>query len=241
MSPEACERWDDKLAGYAVGALSAEGAEALEVHVAGCRRCAARLRWIAPAVDALASTAEPETPSPALRNRVLETVYAEADGDRRRERQARRGARLAAARERLRRRLALPVLRPALVGISVVALLFAGVAGYAIRGGDGERTVAFENAAGAQAAVAELSVRDDDGTLRVTGLPELGVGEVYQAWVGTGDEVQPSSVFVLDRDGEAAVAIPGGLEGAEEVIVTQEPSGGSEQPTGVALLRASLN
>ncbi len=241
MTAEACERWDDELAGYAVGALSSNEVEAVEAHVAGCRRCAARLRWIAPAVDALASSVEPETPSPELRDRVLETVYADADAARRRERQVRRGARLAAGRERLRRRLTMPTLRPAGAAIVVAALLAAGVGGYAIRGTDGERTLAFESAPAAASAVAEVTVRGDSATLSVRDLPALDAGQVYQAWVGAGGEVEPSTVFVLDRDGQATVAIPTGLEGAEEVLVTQEPAGGSEQPTGAELLRASLS
>jgi hypothetical protein len=72
-------------------------------------------------------------------------------------------------------------------------------------------------------------------------LPELAVGEVYQAWVGTGEAVEPSTVFVLDRAGEATVAIPGGLNDADEVIVTQEPAGGSLAPSGAELLRAALS
>jgi hypothetical protein len=72
-------------------------------------------------------------------------------------------------------------------------------------------------------------------------LPELAVGEAYQAWVGTGEAVEPSTVFVLDRAGEATVAIPGGLNDADEVIVTQEPAGGSLAPSGAELLRAALS
>ena len=238
---EACERWDDELAGYAVGALAPTEAEAVEAHVASCRRCAARLEWIAPAVDALSSSVQPETPPPKLRDRVLETVYAEADAARRHEREARRGARLGAARERLRRRLAMPVLRPLGAATAVVVLLFAGLAGYAIRGGDGERTVALAPAPSVEAAAAQIDVRADAGTLSVRDLPELGAGRVYQAWVATGGEIEPSTVFVLDRDDQAAVAIPSGLEDADEVLVTQEPSGGSEERTGPPLLRASLN
>jgi hypothetical protein len=125
--------------------------------------------------------------------------------------------------------------------MAVVVLLFAGLAGYAIRGGDGERTVALAPVPSVEAAAAQIDVRADAGTLSVRDLPELGAGRVYQAWVGTGGEIEPSTVFVLDRDDQAAVAIPSGLEDADQVLVTQEPSGGSEEPTGPPLLRASLN
>jgi len=71
--------------------------------------------------------------------------------------------------------------------------------------------------------------------------PGVAGGGVYQAWVAVGTEIQPSSVSVVDRDAQAAVAIPTGLDGADEVIVTREPAGGSEQPAGPPLLRASLS
>ena len=116
----------------------------------------------------------------------------------RHEREARRGARLGAARERLRRRLAMPVLRPLGAAIAVVVLLFAGLAGYAIRGGDGERTVALAPAPSVEAAAAQIDVRADAGTLSVRDLPELGAGRVYQAWVGTGGEIEPSTALLID-------------------------------------------
>jgi len=236
---QGCERWDDELAGYAVGALSPADRSAVEAHLAGCSRCAERLRWFSPAVDALAETVPPETPPAELRERVLATVYADADAARRRERHERRGERLAAGRERLRRRLSV-TFRPATVGLAVVALLLAGVVGYAIRGGDGEGSVTLTAEAGAGAATAELSVRDDAGTLTVDGLPTPGPNEVYQAWVGADGEITPSTVFVLDRNGETSVGIPSGLEAADTVLVSREPAGGSEQPTGPTLFTAEL-
>ena len=52
--------------------------------------------------------------------------------------------------------------------------------------------------------------------------------------------MEPSGVFVLDHDGAGTAAVAGPLEGADAVLVTREPSGGSRQPTTPPLVRASL-
>jgi hypothetical protein len=64
---------------------------------------------------------------------------------------------------------------------------------------------------------------------------------VYETWVRRGNGVEPSSLFTLRRNRSGDAAIPGPLEGADAVLVTAEPRGGSSQPTSRPLLQASLN
>ena len=241
MSTNCSQRWDD-LAGYAVGALDAADVPALEAHLAECERCSERLRWLDPAVDAIAGSVEPAQPPPALRDRVLEVAYAEAGADRRHERRARRRRHRTAWSERARRRIGVSsVPRPA-AALAVLAVLAAvGVAGVALLGGGAEeRKVDVLAAAPGVEASGELVVGEDSGTLTARGLPAPRRDGVYQAWVRRGAEVAPSTVFVSASDGRAVVAIPSGLEGADEVLVTREPPGGSVRPTGEPLLRATL-
>jgi hypothetical protein len=72
-------------------------------------------------------------------------------------------------------------------------------------------------------------------------LPALSKGDVYEVWVERDGTLEPSSLFVAGRDRTAAAAVPGPLEGADAVLVTREPRGGSQRPTSLPLLRADLH
>src|ERR687892_592470 len=80
--------------------------------------------------------------------------------------------------------------------VAATAIIVAGIAGYALRGGDGgpDDTVRVE----ARGAVAVLERDGDSGTLRVSDMPALRGEEVYQVWIRSGAEVQPSSAFRPD-------------------------------------------
>jgi hypothetical protein len=70
--------------------------------------------------------------------------------------------------------------------------------------------------------------------------PELGRGEVYQAWVSPGGGVEPVASFRPREDGTADAALGDSLEGADAVLVTGEPSPNQDQPTSAPILRAEL-
>jgi anti-sigma-K factor RskA len=68
------EEYRELLAAYALGALDAPEARALEEHLASCRECDAEAaRWLDTA-STLALTAAPSEPPPELRTRILESV-----------------------------------------------------------------------------------------------------------------------------------------------------------------------
>ena len=48
-----------------------------------------------------------------------------------------------------------------------------------------------------------------------------------------------AALFSTRSDGSASVDVPGSLDGVRAVMVTDEPAGGSEKPTGEVLLTAS--
>jgi len=230
MSAEGHRRWEDELAAWMLGALDEPEAEAFERHLARCERCRSDLNWLRPAVDSIPASVTQVAPPPRLRGELLGTVRSEA-------------RRAAAPERRKRRRLAgFPVPRPAIAALAAAAVVGAGVAGYALRGGPDTETFLLRAAPQAPAAHGELVVEGDEGTLRAGGLPRLDRDLVFQAWVrDEGDaELQPSTVFVPGRGGSATAAIPG-LEDAEQVMVTREPRGGSTQPTTTPLLRARLD
>jgi Anti-sigma-K factor rskA/Putative zinc-finger len=220
------ERLREDLAGYALGALTEPEAERLEAHLGECEQCLAELRWLGSGVDVIAAGVEPRRPPRRLRRRLLATVRAEASEGGRRWAGWTTGA------------------RPALAAAAVAVVLVAGAVGYALRDGGGSDavTVAAEATELAPAgAEAELVRADGAAMLAVSGLPRLEGGDVYQAWVRVGEAIEPSSTFVLDHSGEGVAAIPEPLDGADEVMVTREPRGGSERPSTRPLLRAPLS
>jgi anti-sigma-K factor RskA len=73
------------------------------------------------------------------------------------------------------------------------------------------------------------SASADAALLLPAGLPVAPEGSTWQAWTVTPDGARSAGVF--DVRGGEAVALQGGLEGAQAVAVSLEPRGGSEAPT----------
>jgi len=226
MSPQDHRRWEDDLATWMLGALEDPGSKRFERHLARCERCRTDLRWLRPAVDALPASVTQIAPPPRLRGRLLGIVRTEV----------RRGA-SADRRESWLSRLAVP--SPAVAALGAAALIGAGVTGYALRGGTESSTFQARSSREAPRAHGELVVQGDAGTLSAGGLPRLDRREVFQAWVREGGKLEPSTVFVPGPGGSATATIPG-VEGADQVMVTREPRGGSEHPSTDAVLRANL-
>lgn len=229
------ERLRDDLAAYALGALRADEAAALERHIEGCERCRERLRWLAPAVDVLPASVEQVAPPPSLRESLMATVRAEAAAE-----QADAAPAHGRARAPRRRRLRAFALRPAAAFAAAIALVVGIGVGYALRGSDSPETTTIAASALTAAPVsATLEREGDSGTLRVSELPPLDGDHVYEVWVKRGRELEPISTFVLSIDGAAQAAVSG-LNGGKAVYVTKEPEGGSEQPTTDPLLEVPL-
>ncbi|HEU4393660.1 MAG TPA: anti-sigma factor [Solirubrobacterales bacterium] len=215
------DRYSEDIAAYMLGALGPERAEALELHAEGCERCRAQLRWLTPAVQAISEGVERVEPSPRLRARLLAEVEADAP---------------ATATEPRRARFRLPALRPAL-GFAALLLVAAAVLGYALGGGSeeggGTRTIVTGKAPG---VTAKMVSEGEAGTLRLDNVDQLPDGKVLEAWVRRDGEVEPvRALFVPDHEGRASTQLPS-MDGVEVVMVTAEPKGGSEAPTGEPLI-----
>lgn len=228
-------RWEDERAAYLLDALEDGERVDFEAHLAGCDRCRAELRWLQPAIDVLpASVAQLEPPA-ELRNRILGAIESEAPPVEARDRRQ--------ARQPFWSRISS---RPALASIAAIVALAAGVAGgYALDGGsDSSQSVAttipVEPTTPAIRAAANIVHRDDTYTLDVSHLPDLRSGDVYQVWMRDGKRLQPSILFVVSPDGTAQVVLPEQTGAADEMLVTREPSGGSQEPTTAPLVSATL-
>ena len=97
----------------------------------------------------------------------------------------------------------------------------------------GRTVVAQVDQAQAPGAEVRLEVRDDGAHARGRGhARRRRAGRVYQVWLqAPGREPEPTAaLWSRARDGSAEVAVPGSLDGVEEVLVTDEPVGGSRGP-----------
>ena len=236
------ERWADSAAAYLLGALPDADADAFERHLAECPLCREEIDALAPAVRALPSAVDPVAPPPALKARIMAEVEREA-------------SLLAAAgpeadrppaprRRRARGWLGLPRWAPAAVAAVLLLGVLIGV-GVSQLGGSGERTVQAQilDKARAPDASVEIEVGSDGATLVARGLPAPPSGRVYQIWLKRpGHAPEPTSaLFTPRRDGTATATVPGSLEGVAQMLVTDEPAGGSRQPTTSPLLSASMS
>jgi anti-sigma-K factor RskA len=231
LSEQGHTRWRDDLPAHLLGALPAEEAGELEAHLETCESCRNELRWLRPVIEVLSDSVERVEPPTELRERLMAEVRDDA----------RRAAEAKPARRPLAERMRAFMLRPA-TALAATAVIGAGVAGYVIsdEGGDSVTTIS-DSGLNQPGVSAMLERKGDSGTLELAGLRQLRSAEVYQAWVQHGKRIQPSSLFEARRDGTASAAIPRDLDGADAVMVTIEPRGGSDEPTSDQLVSVALD
>ncbi|HEX6601084.1 MAG TPA: anti-sigma factor [Solirubrobacterales bacterium] len=217
-------RWSDDLGAYLLGALEPREAEDFERHLEGCERCQEELRWLEPAVQALPEAVERTEPPPQLR----EALMAEVREDVR--------AREDPAPARPWRQW---LLKPA-VGFAVLALLVAGVVGYEVGsdGGGNDNPVTFEERIGPMTV--KMITEGDGGKLELAGVPQSPKDKVFEAWVERDGEVEAvPALIVPDRHGHAETTIAD-MSGVETLMITVEPRGGSETPTGETVMEMEV-
>jgi Anti-sigma-K factor rskA len=122
--------------------------------------------------------------------------------------------------------------------------LLAGFGVAQLGGGEDSRTIAATVDEGRLPdASASLRIQGDGengAILRVQGLPPAGDDQDYQAWVQRDGRVVPQPAFDVGADGGGAAAVPDDLSGAEAVLVTREPQGGSRAPSEQPVIQVPL-
>jgi anti-sigma-K factor RskA len=226
------ERWADAVGAYLLEALPDDERNGFEAHLAACAACRRDVDELQVAADALPMSVEPMAPSPALKERIMDVVRAEAAPE--------------PARRARRRRWRVPgglLLRPGVALACALALVaLGGVAGALLSGGDENvrSTDALVDARQAPGARVQLEEGDGQSRLVAEHFPAPPRGRVYQVWLKRpGDDPQPTNVlWAPSRDGTAEVAVPGSLDGVEAVLVTDEPDGGSARPSRQPVITA---
>jgi anti-sigma-K factor RskA len=223
------KRWTEDLAAYLLGSLEPGEAAAFERHLEGCERCSEELRWLEPAVHTLPEAVERQEPSPHLRASLMAEVRGDAREDARVDR---RPARAAPWRRWL--------LKPA-VGFAALALLVAGIVGYGVgKDGDGEKGGASTVVRQIGGMTVTMVQEGDGGRLELAGVPQPPKNKVFEAWVERDGKVEAvPALLVPDRRGHAETTIAD-MSGVETLMVTLEPRGGSETPTGEPVMEMSV-
>ena len=237
------ERWQDSAAAYVLGALPADELEAFETHLASCAACREEVDELAPAAQALPTSVEPMAPPPELRGRIMTEVHREAELLAAAGPDADRAATAPRRRPRLRWARGLPRLAPVAAALLLAVGVAAGIGLAQLAGDDGQTFTAQVDASRAPDAGVQIEVDDGAATLTAHGLPEPPSGRVYQVWLKRpGRAPEPTSaLFTPSRDGTATATVPGSMEGVEQVLVTDEPRGGSRMPTRQPLIAAALS
>jgi anti-sigma-K factor RskA len=229
------DRWADAAGAYVLGAMTAHEREDFERHLAGCPTCREDVDELRPAAEALPMASQPMLPPPALKDRIMAEV----------EREAALLAQAGPAADRPatagpRRRFRLPALGGWRLAPVAAALLIVGaLGGFLLSGGDGTRSYP----AGPNARV---EVDGDNARLVATNMDAPPEGRVYEVWVvpkGAPKDAPPKPtnvLFVPRGNGSAEAAIPGAASDIATVLVSDEPPGGSETPTGDVVMQASL-
>jgi anti-sigma-K factor RskA len=232
-----CPHRDD-AGPWVLDALAQDDARAFAVHLEDCDACRAEVAALQPVADVLPMAAPQAVPPPELKDRIMAVVESEAA--------LLRAAGPEADRPPAPRRARfgwLGRLRPVPAAVLATALLALGVVGGVLLSG-GSDDVTTHPGFGPEGSQVALRVDGDQhGQLDLRDMPAAPAGRVYQVWLVTGkDKPRPThALFSVPADGRARVDIPESLRDTDQVLVTDEPPGGSPAPTSAPLAGAKLS
>ena len=240
MTADTCPRIDD-AASYVLRAIPDAEWEGYAAHASRCPACTAKIEELSFVSDALLSGVPQLSAPPEIRSRVMAVVRAEAE--------LLDASGAMADRPIVRqpsRRFNLQWLRPWPAAVLAASLLALGIGGGAVLvggpdGGTASKTIACAQAPGG--ASCTMRVTGDNAKLVVAGLPAPPEGRIYQVWLDrdNGTAPEPTEALFSVRKGRASVDVPGDLKGVKQVLVTDEPLGGSEVPTRQPVIAAGIS
>ena len=233
----------DLLTAYALDALEPEEISRIHALLASHPELQATLAELRATVDTLPYGLPEAAPAPELRQRVLDY-----------------------ATRRDRPRSAAPTTRTGRVrgwllglgGLAAAAIVAAAIGWGQVVGlrDDLARTraelaIAHEDLVRTQTVLATLQgstgqgtmVRTSDGdTVLVVRLPRLQAGRTYQLWRIQGNNLpQGAGLFTVDEQGYGTFDVGQQPQPDETVAVTNEPAGGSKQPTNPPLIAGEVH
>ncbi|HUG16585.1 MAG TPA: anti-sigma factor [Thermomicrobiales bacterium] len=236
----------NELPAYALGSLSREEAGAIETHVLACAECREALHEYEEVMRLLPHALPVVEPPPSARSELLARLQHGAQPPRRPARPrplvTRWSAIAAVLSVLLLMTLAIAIWgRPAELPPESPAERLAN-----LRNQPTVEMLSMSGSPDAPSAAGQLIVNPGDtrAALLVSGLPPLPREHQYQFWFVQPDDTRVSGgVFSVDANGWAIVAVdaPRAFSRAWRCGVTEEPAGGSPEPTGRNVLTASYD
>jgi Anti-sigma-K factor rskA len=229
----ACERGADAAA-YVLYALEEAEARSFDEHLTACPICREEIAQLQAVADALAIGVPRADAPPALAARIMATVYAEAE------------LLSAAGHAADRVAPARPARRGLIPALTAAAALAAGllIGAFAINTGSGQRTEVIRAAVVEPGHHVVADLREVGGHLDlvVQGMPAPPPGRIYEVWLerGTAAPEPTDALFSVTKTGDGTVGVPGDLRGLSDVLVTDEPLGGSLKPTRTPVIVAKV-
>jgi anti-sigma-K factor RskA len=198
-------------------------------HLAVCARCREEFIALAPVADALA-TAVPQVPvPPELRRRVMRAVAEEPHEQ-------------AASVDRRRWKFSGMSVPQVALAAGIAAACVAVVLVFVAIGPGRQAPRVVSARVTASHGAAELRISHNHAELVVSHLPPPAAGRIYEVWLRRGSTAPAptSALFSVTMRGAATVDVPGDLRGVSQVLVTQEPAGGSRVSTHPPVIVASV-
>jgi anti-sigma-K factor RskA len=251
----------DLLGAYCTDALDPHERADFEDHLAGCAQCRDEAADFREVLAALAD-AHPVRPPSSLEEAVMAGARARGGADTSAAANAARTsdtATDAAANDPSEATVSplVPAWRRASLWVAAAAAgaaIFAGGVGLgraqapvesAAPDGDMAAVVAVASAADAHVLAVDImgttsrvvmSGEMDKSVFLASELPMPAKDMVYQVWSVTEDgQMVSAGSFTPDADGHIAVVLDGGAAGVDKFMITMEPPGGSEHPSGEML------
>ena len=227
------DRYDELVAPYLLDAIEDDERLEFEAHLETCASCRDEIEFLRVGVDAIPGSVPQVEPPPELRDRIMSVVRSEA------ELLAAAGPQADRVPEPRRER------RPFWSGWRVAAPLAGALAAAALAvavvgdgDGDGSGTQTVIAAQAPAGSSVRVLVGEEHSTLVAEDLPAPPRGRVYQVWLKRpGKAPEPTrALFRPSESGTVSVDVPGSIDGVEDVLVTHEPIGGSQVPSGPPLI-----
>jgi anti-sigma factor RsiW len=226
-----CERAPDAAA-YVLGALDAHEVEPFREHMEECAACRLELTRLQAVADSLAIGVTPKLAPASLQARIMGTAHAESELLSAAGHEADRPARTA-PRWRARPLPALAVAGALAVGLLIGALAINTGSTTTTATPQAQVVRAIVELPGAH-ATAELRRSGSQLQLVVVGMPAPPRGRIYEIWIvprGAAAPQPTDALFSVTSGGDGSVDVPGNAQNLSEVLVTDEPLGGSLEPT----------
>ncbi len=220
----------DLAAAYALDALEGDELDTYIEHLTGCGPCRQEVARMREAAGSMATASAVEPPS-ELRSKVLQGLPG--------------GARTAPEPRRLRwawsiaaAAVVVVVVFAAMLAITSQRLSVANQIADVYAASDAQVVVIDSSQVGP--ARFTYSSAQQRGVFVGFSIPQPSSDHVYQLWIRGDDLPVPAGTFTPEADGSASVLVEVGVQPGFGLGLTEEPSGGSEQPTGEVLLSADL-